>query len=206
MRRLALIACLTIAALAGLAGAAGVSTDPKQAPAGTYQMETRHTQVIFAIPHLGLTDYYGRFEKVSGTLNFNPAAPEKSSVSVTIDTSSANVMNSELAGEIVGPAVFDSVKFPTATFTSSAIARTGPTSGTMSGDLTIHGVTKPVTFAVTFNGGVMSPMGAAAYDLGFHATAVIKRSDFGLDKMMWNSFVGDEVKLTIEAMFQQQKS
>ncbi|HEY4942525.1 MAG TPA: YceI family protein [Rhizomicrobium sp.] len=206
MRRPALIACLTVAALAGLAGAAGVSTDPKQAPAGTYQMETRHTQVIFAIPHLGLTDYYGRFEKVSGSLNFNPAAPEKSSVSVTIDTSSANVMNSELAGEIVGPAVFDSAKFPTATFISTAIARTGPTSGTMSGDLTIHGVTKPVTFAVTFNGGVMSPMGAAAYDLGFHATTVIKRSDFGLDKMMWNSFVGDEVKLTIEAMFQQQKS
>ncbi len=49
-------------------------------------------------------------------------------------------------------------------------------------------------------------MGAAAYDLGFHATTIVKRSDFGLDKMMWTSFVGDEVKLTIEAMFQQQKS
>ena len=206
MRRLALTACLSVAALAGLANAAGVSTDPKQAPAGTYQMETRHTQVVFAIPHLGLTDYYGRFEKVSGTLNFNPTAPEKSSVSVTIDTSSANVMSSELVGEIVGPSVFDSAKFPTATFTSTSLTRTGPTSGTMTGNLTLHGVTKPVTFQVTYNGGVMSPMGAAAYDLGFHATAVVKRSDFGLDKMIWNSFVGDEVKLTIEAMFQQQKA
>ena len=76
----------------------------------------------------------------------------------------------------------------------------------MTGDLTIHGVTKPVTFDVTFNGGLPAPMGRAAYDIGFHATATIKRSDFGLDKMMWSSFVGDDVKLTIEAMFQQQKA
>ncbi len=204
MRRLALFACF--ASLVGVANAAGISTDPRQAPAGTYQMETRHTQVLFAIPHLGLTDYYGRFEKVTGTLTFNPAAPEKSAVSVTIDTASANVMSSELMGEIVGPGVFDSAKFPTATFVSKTIARTGPASGTMTGDMTIHGVTRPVTFDVTFNGGVSSPMGGAAYALGFHATAVVKRSDYGLDKMMWTSFVGDEVRLTIEAMFQQQKA
>jgi len=204
MRRLALFACF--AALIGVANAAGVSTDPKQAPAGTYQMETRHTQVLFAISHLGLTDYYGRFEKVTGTLNFNPAAPEKSAVSVTIDTSSANVMSSELMGEIVGPSVFDSAKFPTATFVSKTIERTGSTSGKMTGDLTIHGVTRPITFDITFNGGAPSPMGGAAYALGFHATAIVKRSDYGLDKMMWTSFVGDEVRLTIEAMFQQQKA
>src|SRR6185369_30488 len=80
-----------------------------------------------------------------------------------------------------------------------------PTTGKMTGDLTIHGVTKPVTFDVTYNGGLKAPIGNA-YDLGFHATTTIKRSDFGLDKMMWNSFVGDDVKLTIEAMFLQQKA
>jgi polyisoprenoid-binding protein YceI len=204
MRRLAL--ALVTLAFAGPALAAGVSTDPKQAPAGAYQMETRHTQVVFAISHFGITDYYGRFDKVSGTLNFNPAAPEKSAVSVSIDTSSANVMSSELVGEIVGPGVFDSAKFPVATFTSTSLVRTGPDAGTMTGDLTLHGVTKPVTFDVTFNGGETAPMGAAAYDLGFHATATIKRSDFGLDKMMWSSAVGNEVKLTIEALFTQQKN
>ncbi len=114
-------------------------------------------------------------------------------------------MSSELVGEIVGPGVFDSAKFPNATFKSTSVERTGPASGKMTGDLTIHGVSKPVTFDVTFNGGTTSPMGAAAYDLGFHATAIVKRSDFGLDKMMWTSFVGDEVKVTIEAMFLQQK-
>ena len=202
-RNLTLIAALL---LATTLAEAGVSTDPKQAPAGAYQMETRHSQVLFAIAHFGITDYYGRFEKVSGTLNFNPGAPEKSAVSVSIDTASANVMSSELVGEIVGPSVFDSAQFPAATFTSTAVARTGPNTGKMTGDLTIHGVKKSVVFDVTFNGGTPSPMGAAAYDLGFHATATIRRSDFGLDKMVWSSAVGDEVKLTIEAMFQQKKA
>lgn len=182
-----------------------VSMDPKNAPPGAYQIETHHTQIIFAIPHLGITDYYGRFEKYSGTLNFNPGAPEKSSVDVSVDTSSANVMSSEVVGQLVGPSVFDSAKFPTATFKSTSVVRSGPNTGKMTGDLTIHGVTKSVTFDVTYNGGLHAPIGNA-YDLGFHATATIRRSDFGLDKMIWASFVGDEVKLTIEAMFLQQKS
>lgn len=205
MRRAVHIFAFTLFVLGGPAFAGNVSTDPKSAPSGAYQIETHHTQVIFAIPHLGITDYYGRFEKVSGTLNFNPGAPEKSSVSVSIDTASANVMSSEVLGQLVGPTVFDSGKFPTAKFKSTSLERTGPTTGKMTGDLTIHGVTKPVTFDVTYNGGLQAPVGNA-YDLGFHATAAIKRSDFGLDKMMWSSFVGDEVKLTIEAMFLQQKS
>jgi len=205
MRRIALSVCLASLALAGAAHADGVSTDPKKAPAGAYQVETHHTLVLFAIPHLGLTDYYGRFEKISGTLNFNPGAPEKSSVDVSIDTSSANVMSAELINELVGPSVFDSAHFPTATFKSTSIERTGSNTGRMTGDLTIHGVTKPVTFDVTFNGGLQAPIGNA-YEIGFHATATVKRSDFGLDKMMWKSFVGDDVKLIIEALFTQPKS
>jgi polyisoprenoid-binding protein YceI len=205
MRRTSRAFAFVALTLAGPAFAADVSTDPKSAPPGAYEIETHHTQVIFAIPHLGITDYYGRFEKVSGTLNFNSGTPEKSSVSVSIDTASANVMSSEVLGQLVGPTVFDAAKFPTATFKSTSLVRTGPTTGKMTGDLTIHGVTKPVTFDVTFNGGLKAPIGNA-YDLGFHATAIIKRSDFGLDKMMWNSFVGEDVKLTIEAMFLQQKT
>src|SRR5579862_4269541 len=96
MRRAAQILALVTVALAGPAFADSVSTDPKSAPAGAYEIETHHTQVIFAIPHLGITDYYGRFEKVSGTLNFNPTAPEKSAVNVAIDMASANVMNNAL--------------------------------------------------------------------------------------------------------------
>jgi len=206
MRNIVRLALLAALAFAGLAHASDVSTDPKRAPAGAYQIEPRHTQVLFSIAHLGITDYFGRFEKVSGTLNFNPGAPEKSSVAISIDTASANVMSGQLINEIVGPNVFDAAHFPAATFKSTAVERTGPTTGKMTGDLTIHGVTKPVTFDVVFNGGLPAPMGASAYDIGFHASATIKRSDFGLDKMMWASFVSDDVKLIIEAMFQQQKA
>ncbi len=158
MRRLAILAA-AVALNAALAQAAGISTDPKQAPAGAYQIEPRHTVVLFAIPHLGLTDYYGRFEKTSGTLNFTPGAPEKSSVSVTIDMASLNVPNGELMGELAGAAVFDAAQLPQATFTSTAVERTGPTSGRMTGDLTIQGVPTQVAFDVTFNSGAQAPMG-----------------------------------------------
>jgi polyisoprenoid-binding protein YceI len=190
--------------LAASAAHAAVSTDPKQAPAGAYQVEPRHTVVLFAIPHLGITDYYGRFEKTSGTLNFTPGAPEKSTVSVAVDMTSLSVPNSELMTTLVASDAFDAAKFPQATFTSTAVTRTGPSTGTMTGDLTLHGVTRPVSFAVTFNGGEPTMMGPG-YLLGFHATTTIKRSDFGLDKMRWSGFVGDEVKLTIEGLFQKQK-
>lgn len=100
----------------------------------------------------------------------------------------------------------NSAHFPQATFKSTKVERTGANTGRMTGDLTLRGVTKPVTFDVTFNGGLASPMGGAGYDLGFHATTVIKRSDFGLTSMGWSDFVGNDVKLTIEALFVQQKT
>jgi polyisoprenoid-binding protein YceI len=197
---------LALFALLATSAAAAVSDDPRLAPPGTYRIEPRHSQILFSIRHLGLTDYYGRFEKVAGTLNFDPTAPERSAVSVTIDTGSASVMSSELVGELVGPHVFDSANYPQATFVSTAVSRTGTNTGTMTGNLTLHGVTRPVVFNIVFNGGADSPMGGASYDLGFHATASIKRSDFGLDRMIWSGFVGDDVNLTIEAMFVHQRN
>ncbi len=205
MRRLAAVAAATLALAAQNANALSVSTDPKNAPAGAYQLEQRHTQVLFAIPHFGgITNYYGRFDKVSGSLNFNPNDPAASAVSVAIDTTSVDTMSQELIGELQGQAVFDSAHFPQATFKSTSATRTGPNTGTVTGDLTIKGITKPVTFAVTFNGGLQSPMGGA-YDIGFHGTTTIKRSDFNMTDMVWAPVVGDDVQLTIEAMFQQSK-
>ena len=199
IRRLA-----TLALAAQNASALSVSADPKNAPAGAYQLEPRHTQVLFAIPHFGITDYYGRFDKTSGSLNFNPSDPAASSVSVVIDTTSVDTMSQELTGELQGPTVFDSAHFPQATFKSTSAVRTGPSTGTVTGDLTLKGITKPVSFAVTFNGGMQSPMGGA-YDIGFHGAATIKRSDFNMTDMVWAPIVGDDVQLTIEALFQQSK-
>ena len=201
--RTVLAAALLLAALTGSATAQS-SSDPKQAPTGSYSLETRHSQLLFAIPHMGITDYYGRFDKLSGSLNWNAGAPEKSSVSITIDMTSADTPSRELIGELVGANVFRTDQFPTATFKSTAVARTGPTTGTITGDLTLRGVTKPVTLDVTFGGVTQDPF-TGADDIGFHATATVKRTDFGIAGMVWEGIVGDDVKLTIEAMFQHKK-
>lgn len=202
--RLVLAVSLALAGLATTAQAAS-GTDPKQAPTGVYALETRHSQVLFAIPHLGITEYYGRFDKLSGSLNFTAGEPEKSSVSVAIDMTSIDTPSRELMGELMGPNVFDAASFPTASFKSTSVKRTGPNTGRIAGELTLHGVTKPLTLDVTFGGLAPDPFIAGAEDIGFHATATLKRGDFGITGMVWEPIVGDEVTLTIEAMFQHQK-
>lgn len=197
------LASLALLVVAGAAQGAP-SDDPKKAPTGSYSMDSRHSQVLFAIPHLAIADYHGRFDKASGTLNFNAGAPEKSSVNVTIDMTSIDVPSKELIGELSGGNVFDTTKFPAATFKSTAVTRTGSGTGTITGDLTLHGITKPVTLETTFGGLTTDPF-SGADDIGFHATATIKRTDFGLTGMMWESVVGDDVVLTIEALFQHSK-
>jgi len=197
------LAAFALLAMTGAALAAP-SADPKKAPTGSYSMDPRHSLVVFAIPHLGITDYYGRFDRVTGSLSFNAGAPEKSSVNVTIDMTTIDTPSKELIGELSGGSVFDAAKYPTATFKSTAVTRTGPNTGTITGDLTIKGVTKSVTLDTTFGGLTTDPF-SGADDIGFHATATIKRTDFGLTGMVWESVVSDDVKLTIEAMFQHSK-
>jgi polyisoprenoid-binding protein YceI len=192
------------AMIATQAFAQGVSKDPSQAPSGAYRLETAHSQLLFAIPHFGLTNYYGRFDRLSGTLNFDANQPEKSAVSITVDTTSVDTPSAELNNELKGANVFDAGDFPAATFKSTSVTRTGPDRGTITGDLTIRGVTKSVTLDAVFGGGAPNPL-SDSYSLGFHASATIKRSDFGMTDMIWNSMVGDEVTLTIEALFDQEK-
>lgn len=201
MRKL-LAACIVLACASP--ALAESSQDPKHAPTGTYALETRHSQLLFAIPHLGIADYYGRFDKLSGSLTFNSGAPEKSQVSVTIDMTSVDTPSHELIGELIGQNVFNTSQFPTATFKSTAIEKTGPNSGKITGDLTLHGVTKSVTLDATFGGVTQDPF-SGADDLGFQATATIKRTDFGITGMVWEGIVGDDVKLIIEAMFQHKR-
>lgn len=196
-----------IAATTGLMLVAGsacaqVSPNPEKAAPGIYQADERHTQVLFAIKHLALTDFYGRFDKISGSLNFDPRHPEVSTVSVSIDMTTIDTPNTELNGELKG--VFNVAQFPTATFKSTSIALTGPTAGKITGDFTLNGVTKPITLDATFIGSRENPMtGGAA--LGFSATTVIHRADFKLDQMMWSGAVGQDVNIIINAMFEQKK-
>jgi polyisoprenoid-binding protein YceI len=181
---------------------AQVSLNPENVSPGIYQLEQRHSQVLFAIKHLDLTQFYGRFDKMSGTMTFDPHHPEASTVSIALDTSSIDTPNADLNGVLKD--AFNVAQYPTAAFKSTAIAVTGPTTGTITGDLTLNGVTKPLVLKVTFNGSRENPMDGAAA-LGFTATATVHRADYKLDQMIWSGAVGADVTLTINAMFEQKK-
>ena len=177
-------------------GLSAAQAAPPTAEAGTYTIDPAHTQVIFGIKHMGLSTFYGRFDKASGTLTFDPAAPEASTLNVTIDMTAIDTHVAKLDDELKD--VFHVAKYPTATFTGAKIEKTGDDTGTVTGMLTLNGVTKPVTLNVTFDGGRNSPMPMQPYRIGFDATGTIHRADFGLTGMIWSGFVGDDVSLMIE--------
>ena len=184
--------------------AAPANAQPAIAPAATasgfYKLEGAHSQLLFSITHLGLTDYYGRFDRLSGTLNFDAQHPEQSSVSVTVDSDSVDTQSAQLNSELSGPNVFDAARYPEATFRSTSVVRMGAASGEITGQLTLHGVTRPVTLTATFSGSTADPLSGGTA-LGFKATGKIKRSDFGITGMRWEPMVGDDVTLIIDAMF-----
>jgi polyisoprenoid-binding protein YceI len=168
------------------------------APKGVYKLDPDHTQIVFGIKHMGLSNFLGRFSKVTGTVNFDQMAPEQSVLNVEVDMRTIDTHVPELDSSLPN-SVFQADKFPVATFVSTAIKKTGDNTGTVTGNLTIAGVTKPETLTVTFNGGRGSGDAMQPYRIGFDATGSIKRSDFGLTGMIWSGFVADDVQLTIEA-------
>ncbi len=168
---------------------------------GTYGMDPTHTSVVFKVDHLGFSTYIGRFDTVSGTLTFDENDPVKSAVNVAIESASINTNSRILEEELRGAEMFNSEVHPQITFVSTGIEKTDDTTGKITGDLTIAGMTKPVTLDVTFNGGAPHPF-TKKMTLGFSATASLKRSEFGLDS--WLPAIGDDVALIIETEFQKQ--
>ena len=187
------------------AQAQSVATNPALAPAGRYRVVRDHTQVVFSVIHLGLSPYYGRIGGATGNMTFNPLDPTRSTVSIELDTRSLSTMSDAVTRALCTDDAFACAKSPRIGFRSTAIKRTGDTTGEITGDLTLAGVTKPITLTARFHGGMQGPLGQDNYQLGFSAEATIKRSDFGLTKMIWNPTVSDEVKLLIAAEFEQDK-
>lgn len=200
MRSSLLAALLASAAMPALAD---VSDNPQSAPKGKYKIESNHTSVLFCVRHMGLSDYCGRFNKVTGSLNFNGAQPDKSSLDLTIDIASIDTPSDKLEGELKEP-FFEVSKFPTATFKSTSIKVTGKNEGEITGNLTLHGVTKPVTLKTTFNGGTQHPF-ANAYAIGFSSSTKINQGDFKFPAVAWRSFVADEITIYAEAELVQDK-
>ena len=194
-----LSACLLLPASMALAQAA--NRDPAKVEAGTYTLDPDHTQVEFGVMHLGFTPYYGRFSDASGKLVLSPHNPAESKLEVTIPAASISTTSDKLTGELKGADWLDAQKFPDITFRSTQVTPSGAGTAKVTGNLTLHGVTRPVTLDVKLVGSGTNPLDKH-YTVGFSATGQISRSEFGVTKYV--PLIGDELKLTLSGAFEQQ--
>jgi polyisoprenoid-binding protein YceI len=174
------------------------ATNVKQ---GTYAIEPQHTQVMFGVDHMSFTTYYGRFSDVSGTLMLSPQAPSTSKFEIHVPVSTISTTSKRLNDELRGDQWFDSKKFPEIVFRSIGATVTGQDTAKVVGDLTMHGLTRPVTLNVTFHGAGVNPLDDK-YTVGFEASGHLKRSDFDINPNI--PLVGDRVNLVISAAFEKQ--
>lgn len=178
-----------------LAAALAVAAAPAFAAPATYKLDATHTQVVFGWNHLGFSNPVAQFGQLEGTLRFDPDAPTQSSVEVTIALDSVNSNVAKLDEHLRGAEYFDVAKHPVATFKSTKVTQgSAPDKLKVDGELSLHGVTRPIVLDVTINKVGPYPM-RDAHAAGFDATATLKRSEFGIDKLV--PMISDDIKIHI---------
>ncbi len=171
-------ALLSVAAITGLSRA------------DTFKMDPVHSTILFRIQHLGTSEQYGRFNAPSGTLEVSGG--DLTAIDAKVDVANFDSGNKKRDEHVKGPDFFSAKEFPSVTFKSSAVKKTSDTTFEVTGDLTIHGVTKSITATVEKTGQGKGMTGGDI--IGFESTFTIKRSDFGVKGLMGP--VGDDVRLT----------
>jgi polyisoprenoid-binding protein YceI len=174
-------------------------------PAGDYKTDPAHTSLTFAVSHMSYSHFTARFDSINARLKLDPAHPETAALNVAIDPRSLDLNNPPKGfhDELMGKSFFDAAAFPKIIFLSTRIAMTGANTANVTGDLTLRGVTRPVTLTVIFNGGYP---GMAGLDpnarIGFSARGTLKRSQFGMGYGIpapgSTMGVGDDVDFSIE--------
>ncbi len=182
------------AAAVALATTAALASSVAFAAPLTYKIDANHTDVVASWSHFGFSNPIAHFGKVDGSITYDPAKVSASKVEVTLPLSGLNSHVGDFDDHLRSDDFFDAAKYPNITFKSTSVKAAGEGKLTVVGDLTIKGITKPVTLAVTINKVGVQPM-AKRDAAGFNASTTIKRSDFGVGKYAPN--VSDEVKLTI---------
>jgi polyisoprenoid-binding protein YceI len=190
-------------ATAAPAGEPVLDPAKSDAPAGTYTLDPAHSTVVFRLSHLGFSKYTASFSKLSGTMQFDPKNPAGITVEAKIDPKSLAIPTPPAGfhDTLTGKDWLDAAKYPEITFKSTKVDVTGPNTAKVTGDFSLHGVTKPIVLETTFNGGYA----ANAYDgarVGFSGKTTIKRSDFGMGYGVpapgTNMGVGDNLDITLE--------
>lgn len=187
------------------AAAPAIANPLADVPAGVYKVDPAHNSVTWRVSHLGLSNYTARFTSVEAAIEFDPAKTENSKLTVSIDPTSVKTdypysdkknFDKVLAEDKIW---FNASVHKTITFKSSKVEMTGPKTAKVTGDITLLGVTKPITLDATLNGAMKEQPFAKKPALGFSASGQIKRSEFGMSTYV--PLVGDEVTLLIEAEF-----
>lgn len=201
MKRLTLITLL-------FASLSVFAADGAKVPgAEKYDIDASHSEVVFGWNHFGFSNPTARFDKIEGSVLLDKADLTKSSISVTLPLEGLDSRVAKLDEALKSPDFLDATKYPTITFKSTKVEKTGENSLKITGDLTVHGVTKPVTLDAKVNKiGIFEIPGVIkAQTAGFDATTVIKRSDFGVTRYV--PAVSDEipVRITLDAKQAQAK-
>jgi polyisoprenoid-binding protein YceI len=186
-----IISRLTILAFAFLAMSALCFSEPQ-----TWQIDPNHTAAQFSVKHLGISTVRGVFEKTTGTVTFDPADPTKTSIEATIDASTVNTRVQMRDNDLRSPHFLEVEKYPTLTFKSARAEAAGAGKVKVTGDLTMHGVTKQVVLDVDASSQpITDPMGKGLR-MGANATTKINRNDFGITTMP--GIVGDDIQIVLD--------
>ena len=182
--------------LALVSGILALAAPLAMAQTSTWVSDQAHSDVNFSITHLGISKVHGSFGKVAATSALNDADVTKSMVSATIDVSTVATGQAPRENHLKTDSFFDVAKFPTATFTSTSVAKDG-SKLKVSGNLTLHGVTQPVVLAVEGPTGPVQGMDHKSH-AGFSASTTISRSAFGIGSSFPAAAIGDAVDLTLD--------
>ncbi len=181
------------------AQAAPAKTAPAAAPAAaagalTFGVDDTHSMAMFRVQHMGAGAFWGRFNDVDGSFTFTPGSADGLKFDISIKTESVDSGNNDLNKHLRSPDFFAAKDFPAMTFKSTGAKKTGENTYDLMGDLTIRGVSKPVTAKLEYIGMGDMGMGVRA---GFEATFTIKRSDFGVKYGVDKGAVGDDVRVVV---------
>jgi polyisoprenoid-binding protein YceI len=182
--------------LALLSGILALAASLAVAQTSTWVPDKAHSSVDFTILHMGLSNVRGHFGNIGGSITLDEADISKSKVNVTIDVTTVDTGVSMRDNDLKSENFFDVAKFPTATFESTSVAKSG-NGLTVSGNLTLHGVTKPVVLQVEGPTGPIPGMDKKPHS-GFSATTIVSRTAFGLGTKYPTNMLGDDVKLNID--------
>jgi polyisoprenoid-binding protein YceI len=182
-----LVLCLGLSTFARAGGEAGGG--------GHHELDPDHSWAVFKVNHFNLATAFGRFEAISGSFDLDEQAPEKCRVEITLQTESVSTGVPKRDQHLRSRDFFDAKQFPTITFKSTKVSKSGPSEFEVTGDLTLHGVTKPLTVKVAKTGEGDWPK-PGNHRVGFQTTFTVKRTDFGMKFLADPGQVGDEVEFT----------